>query len=131
VAVQLSSEELAILDRYTFEGLDRAMAEADNAVMLAAPAQQEAAMRRYLLIANLEAKLTPSPAPPEPEVLAQQTTDQVQRQAYLQALPAEEAKLAQLTEAERDEQLMLFKMRFFKATPADTKPGTESDDAKP
>jgi hypothetical protein len=102
----LTPEERLLLERHTLQGLERALAEADNAVALARPAEQDEAYRQYLLLANLVAKLAPRPPPPPAELLAAQ-------QAYLNALPAEEARLARLPEGQRTERLMQFKQSFF------------------
>ena len=100
----LTAEEGAILDQYGREGLPQAAAEAQNAYVTARPGDEAEADRRYLLILNLVGKLDP-PGDDVPGVTVRQA-------AYLAALPAEQARLANVPEAERNRRLYEFKAAF-------------------
>lgn len=103
----LSEEEIALVDKYSHEGLSRALLEAQNAYVTAKPEESAEADRRYLLILNLIAKLDPPPAPQPPAL-------EKRRAEYLEALPVEEARVAALPPAERAAELEQFKETFFK-----------------
>lgn len=102
----LTGEEVALLDHYGPEGLRRALAEAQNAYVTAKPSEAAEADRRYLQLLNLIAKMDAPPEPPSPELVTRQ-------REYLEALPAEEARLADLPPEERAARLDEFKSRFF------------------
>lgn len=102
----LTEEETALLERYTREGLPRVAAEAMNLAQTGRPAEAAEAHRRYTAILNLIAKVDPPPEAVSPEI-------QERQKAYSEALPAEEARLADLPEADRERELSLFKYAFF------------------
>jgi hypothetical protein len=105
--VRLTPEEQRILDQYSESGLGTAITEMQNAYVSATAATRDEADRRYQLVTNLAAKLTPSGPPVSPQVLERRAT-------YQRALPGELARVAHLSEPERSRALSNFKDTYFK-----------------
>jgi hypothetical protein len=90
---QFSDEELALLEKYSAEGLHRAVIDAEQAYLQATPQNRREAQQHYNLTLNLVAKLSP-PLPEKPKEV------EATFQEYQRRLKQEENRLAKLSPAE-------------------------------
>jgi hypothetical protein len=100
VVLDLAPEELDILERYSADGLAEAIKDAATEYLRATDSNREALERRYDLVQNLAAKL--SPPWPEPEMPPDMAAAYDE---YLHTLALRAEELSQLGPAERFRQL--------------------------